>query len=116
MALERGKLSEVVVVSASSTVGIITVASSKKVYIRSIAVMDRAGAAGLAATAHVYVVPNGDSHVDANKIFHIGLNKDETALVEPVYPIVLDTTGDSLRVGCGTAGPLNVFITGDKEE
>jgi hypothetical protein len=36
MALERGKLSNVVVVSAGSTVGIITVASSKKVYVKSI--------------------------------------------------------------------------------
>ena len=36
MALERGKLSNVVHVSAGTTVGIITCASSKKVYIKSI--------------------------------------------------------------------------------
>jgi hypothetical protein len=36
MALERGKLSNVVQVAAGNTVGIITCASSKKVYIKSI--------------------------------------------------------------------------------
>ena len=36
MALERGKLSDVVQVSAGTTVGIITVSSSKKVYVKSI--------------------------------------------------------------------------------
>ena len=36
MALERGKLSNVVQVAAGTTVGIITCASSKKVYIKSI--------------------------------------------------------------------------------
>ena len=36
MALERGKLSNVVQVAAGATVGIITVASSKKVYVKSI--------------------------------------------------------------------------------
>ena len=116
MALERGKLSNVQRVAAAATVGIITCASSKKVYIKSILCHYPGGGGINTAVAHVYVVPNGDNPVDANKIYHIGLNKDETALVEPIYPIVLDTTGDSLRVGCGTAGPLNVFITGDKEE
>ncbi len=112
MALDGGQLSEVVAVSASSTVGIITVASSKKVYIKSIAAYDISGDA---CTAHVYVVPNGDSPVDANKLFHISLVANETALIEPSYPIVLDTTGDSLRVGVGTQGPINFFISGDKE-
>ena len=36
MALERGKLTNVVAVSAGATVGIVTVASNKKVYIKSI--------------------------------------------------------------------------------
>ena len=36
MALERGKLSDVVNVAAGTTVGIITVAASKKVYVKSI--------------------------------------------------------------------------------
>ena len=56
MALERGKLSNVVVVAAASTVGIVTVASSKKVYVKSIIAH-----AGTATTAYadVYFVPNG---------------------------------------------------------
>ena len=43
MALERGKLGNIVQVSAGATVGIITVAASKKVYVKSIAAFDVTG-------------------------------------------------------------------------
>ena len=112
MALERGKLSNIVVVSAGSTAGIITVASSKKVYVKSISAFD-VGATGV-ATAHVYVIPNGGSVGDSTKLYDISLSTSETALVEPIYPIVLDTTGDQISVGA-TGGNINFFITGDKE-
>lgn len=111
MALERGKLGNVVVVSAGSTVGIITVADSKKVYVRSIAAYDVAGAG---STAHIYIVPSGGSVENNTKLFNITLTSNETALIEPCYPIVLDTTGDQLSVG-SVGGNINFFITGDKE-
>ena len=111
MALERGKLSNVVQVSAASTVGIVTVASSKKVYVKSIMghVPGQIGGSG-----QVYIVPNGDSPGRANKIFEADINAGETVLFEPSYPIVLDTTGESLRVGAGTTF-VNFIISGDKE-
>ena len=111
MALERGKLSNIVQVSAGSTVGIITVAASKKVYVKSIAAFDVAGAG---STAHVYVIPNGGSVGDATKLYSVSLSASETALIEPSYPIVLDTTGDQISVGALGAN-VNFFITGDKE-
>ena len=111
MALERGKLSDIVAVSAGSTVGIITVASSKKVYVKSIAAYDAAGAG---STAHVYVIPNGGTVQNKTKLYNITLSANETALIEPSYPIVLDTTGDKISVGT-TGGTINFFITGDKE-
>lgn len=119
MALERGKLSNVVVVSAGSTVGIITVASSKKVYVKSI--IAHASAIGVqTATAQVYFVPNGESAASTNKIFDVDVNSGETVLIEPSYPLVLDTTGDALFVGTGSvvggaATHVNFIITGDKE-
>ena len=113
MALERGKLSNIVVVSAGSTAGIITVTSSKKVYVMSIVAYSPTGSA---TTAHVYVVPIGGSVEDSTKLFNIHLNAHETVLVEPSYPIVLDTTGDKISVGAtGPGGNINFFITGDKE-
>ena len=112
MALERGKLSNIVVVSGGSTAGIVTVASSKKVYVKSIAAFD-VGASGV-ATAHVYVIPNGGSVGDSTKLFNISLSQNETALIEPVYPIVLESTGDQISVGT-TGATINFFITGDKE-
>ena len=111
MALERGKLSNIVQVSAGSTVGIITVAASKKVYVKSIAAFDVTGAG---STAHVYVIPNGGSVEDATKLYNVTLAANETALIEPSYPIVLDTTGDQISVGT-TGANVNFFITGDKE-
>ena len=112
MALDRGKLSNIVVVSAGSTVGIITVASSKKVYVKSI--LAHAGTLST-ATAQVYFVPNGGtSNSPTNKIFDVDINSGETVMIEPSYPLVLDTTGDALFVGAGSS-TVNVLITGDKE-
>ena len=112
MAFTNGKLSDIVVVSAGSTAGIVTVASGKKVYVRSIAAFD-VGATGV-ATAHVYVIPNGGSVGDNTKLFDITLATSETVLLEPIYPIVLESTGDQISVGA-TGGNINFFITGDKE-
>ena len=111
MALERGKLSNVVQVAAGTTVGIITCASSKKVYIKSI--MCHAGTA-VTSSAQVYFVPNGGSFSASNKIFDVDVSSGETVLIEPSYPLVIDTTGDSIRVGTGVS-TVNFLITGDKE-
>ena len=119
MALERGKLSNVVQVAAGTTVGIITCASSKKVYIKSI--ICHASAAGVnTGTAQVYFCPTGISSASTNKIFDVDVLAGETVLIEPSYPLVLDTTGDALFVGTGNfvglaATHVNFIITGDKE-
>jgi len=119
MALERGKLSNVVHVAAGTTVGIITCTSSKKVYIKSI-VCHAAGTGVNTATAQVYFCPVGVSSDATNKIFDVDILAGETVLLEPSYPLVLDTTGDSLQVGTGNitglaATHVNFIITGDKE-
>ena len=119
MALERGKLSNVVQVAAGTTVGIITVASSKKVYVKSI-ICHASGTGINTATAQVYFCPVGVSSASTNKIFDVDILSGETVLLEPSYPLVLDTTGDSLQVGTGNAIGLaathvNFLITGDKE-
>ena len=122
MALERGKLTNVVAVSAGATVGIVTVASNKKVYIKSIVAScmgDIGDMAGIqTGKAHEYFVPNnGGSAGDparSNQIFNIDLDVKETALLEPSYPLVLSATGDSIRVGAMHT-TINFLITGDKE-
>lgn len=119
MALNRGKLSNVVQVAAGTTVGIITCTSSKKVYIKSI-ICHAAGTGVNTATAQVYFCPTGISSASTNKIFDVDINAGETVLIEPSYPLVLDTTGDSLQVGTGNftgiaATHVNFIITGDKE-
>ena len=122
MALDRGKLSNVVLVAAGATVGMITCASSKKVYVKSI--IAHASGVGTAAittaTGQVYFVPNGSSAVSTNKIFDVDVASGETVMIEPSYPLVLDTTGDALFVGTGNvvgyaATHVNFIITGDKE-
>ena len=119
MALERGKLSDVVQVSAGTTQAMITVSSSKKVYIKSI-LCHAAGTGINTATAQVYFVPNGSSATSTNKIFDVDVNSGETVMLEPSYPLVLDTTGDSLMVGTGeytglASTHINVIVSGDKE-
>jgi len=119
MALERGKLSNVVQVAAGTTVGMITCASSKKVYVKSI-IAYASGGGITTATGQVYFVPNGSSATSTNRIFDIDVAAGETVLLEPSYPLVLDTTGDALFVGTGNvvglaATHINFMITGDKE-
>ena len=114
MALERGKLTNVVQVSAGTTVGIITVSSSKKVYVKSILCHAPGVGAAASATAQVYIIPNGGSVSANTKIFDVDVNAGETVLLEPAYPIVIEATGDQISVGAGTS-TVNFFITGDKE-
>ena len=75
MALTRGRLSNVTVVSAGATSAAVTVASNKKVYVKSIAIHDGSATAGagVACTAHVYVVPNGGAVGDATRMFNVCL-------------------------------------------
>ena len=118
MALERGKLSNVVRVSAGTTVGIITSTGSKKVYIKSI-ICHAAGTGVNTATAQVYYCPAGISSSSENKIFDVDVVAGETVLIEPSYPLVLENT-DELQVGTGNvtglaATHVNFMITGDKE-
>ena len=119
MALERGKLSNVVTVGGGSTVSIISVSSNKKVYVKSVIVHNTGGASGVAtANGQVYFVPNGVSAgTTATRIFDVDVAPGETVLIEPSYPLVLDTTGDALHVGnsATTNGALNFIVTGDKE-
>ena len=119
MALERGKLSNVVNVAAGTTVGIITCASSKKVYIKSI-ICHASGTGINTGTAQVYFCPVGVSSASTNKIFDVDVNAGETILLEPAYPIVLESTGDQLVVGTGNhtglaATHVNFMVNGDKE-
>ena len=112
MAFSNGKLSDIVVVSSGSTTDIVTVASSKKVYIKSIMAYNHSGVT--TATSQVYVVPNGGSVADTTRIFDVTVQPNETVLIEPSFPIVLDTTGDKISVGAKTSA-INVLVTGDKE-
>ena len=125
MALNRGKLSDVHMVSAGATVGIVTVESNKKIYVKSI-ICHAAGTGINTATAQVYFVPNGTNYTDTTngapnkKIFDVDIQAGETVLLEPSYPIVLDATGDKLFVGTGNisgvaATHVNFMVTGDKE-
>ena len=119
MALDRGKLTNVVQVAAGTTVGIITCASNKKVYVKS--VIAHASGTGInTATAQVYFCPTGVTSSYTNKIFDVDIIAGETVLFEPSYPLVLDATGDSIQVGTGNytgmgATHVNFLITGDKE-
>jgi len=60
MALSRGRLTNGVInVSAGTTIGIVTVASNKKVYIKSIIAHN--GISTNSINAQVYYIPNGGS-------------------------------------------------------
>ena len=113
MALTRGRLNNNVVnVAAGTTVGIVTVASNKKVYVKSILVHN--GISTTSIIAQVYYVPSGGSVSPNTRIFNVSIAQSDTVLIEPSYPIVLTATGDTISIGC-TLGQLNVLVSGDQE-
>jgi len=119
MALNRGKLSDVHQVGAGTSVGIVTVTSNKKIYVKSI-ICHASGSGINTATAQVYYCPSGITSGPTNKIFDVDILRGETVLLEPSYPIVLGENGDTLAVGTGNfagvaATHVNFMITGDKE-
>ena len=119
MALNRGKLSDVHRVGAGTSVGIVTVTSNNKIYVKSI-ICHAAGTGISTATAQVYYCPSGITSGPTNKIFDVDVQAGETVLLEPSYPIVLESTGDQLVVGTGNIAGLaathvNFMVTGDKE-
>jgi|TARA_B100000035_G_scaffold94386_1_gene79904 hypothetical protein len=112
MELERGKLSNVVQVTAGNTSAIVTVSNNKKIYVKSI--IAHGVNVQVTPTAQVYYVPNGSSVGASTRIFDVTLSAKESALIEPAYPIVLTQTGDALYVGAGV-DTVNFLVTGDKE-
>ena len=122
MALDRGNLCNVVQVAGGTTVGIITCASNKKVYVKSV-IMHASGAGISTGTAQVYFCPSGITSAHTNRIFDVDILAGETIMFEPSYPLVLEATGDSIQVGTGhyagavalAATTVNFIITGDKE-
>ena len=59
-----------------------------------------------------FLCTNGSSGL--NKIFDFSLQAGETTMIEPSYPLVIDTTGDAIHVGAAVS-TANVILTGDKE-
>lgn len=129
MPLSRGSLGFPTVVGAGSTVGIVTVANNKKVYVKSVVVHNATvGTANtnLTQQVQIYVVPNSGGNAgtptSSHRIFRGSLEPDDTFTFEPNYPITLEATGDSIRVfnegtfNGGTAtNSINVIVLGDKE-
>ena len=121
MALSRGRLTEVVNVSAGNTVGVLTVSSSNKIYVKSILAHNVGLTTTGAARLFVNYVPNGGSSTTDNRIFNVSIGQSESVMLEPSYPLVLTTTGDSLSIGCTvqslttTDAQINVIISGDQE-
>ena len=117
MALDRGKLTDVITLGVGNTVAGVTVASNKKVYVKSI--LAHAPYVGLGSgTAQVYMVPNSGGSAGTanttNQIFNVDVYAGGTVLIEPSYPIVIESTGDTIQVGTGLT-TINFLLTGDKE-
>ena len=117
MALERGKLTDVITLGTGTTAAAVTVASNKKIYVKSI--MAHAPYVGIASgTAQIYMVPNSGGSAGTanttNQIFNADVYSGETILFEPSYPIVIDSTGDTKQERTGLT-TINFLVTGDKE-
>ena len=118
MALERGNLSDVILSGVGNTQALVTCASNKKVYVKSI-IAHAAEPVGVnSATAHIYYVPNNGGSVGTassiNRIASLIVYAEETVMFEPSYPLVLTATNDTIQVGAASSS-CNFLASGDKE-
>ena len=118
MALERGNLSDVVLCGVGNTQALVTCASNKKVYVKSIIAYTPEPAGIASASAHIYYVPNNGGSVGTassiNRIANLTVYSEETVLFEPSYPLVLTATNDTIQVGAAST-IVNFLVSGDKE-
>lgn len=113
MALNRGRLTNnVIAVADGTTTGIVTVANSKKIFVKSMMCHNTSGVT--TAQSAIHYVANGESVGAGTSLFNLTLEPNETVFVEPTYPIVLTTTGDGISV-VSTDATVNYFFTGDVE-
>ena len=117
MALERGNLSDVILSGVGNTQALVTCASNKKVYVKSIiAYTPEVGISS--CLAHIYYVPNNGGSVGTassiNRIASLVVYAEETVLFEPSYPLVLTATNDTIQVGAALTS-CNFLASGDKE-
>ena len=118
MALERGNLSDVVLSGVGNTQALVTCASNKKVYVKSI-ILHAPEPIGISScTAQIYYVPNNGGSVGTassiNRIANLTVYAEETVLFEPSYPLVLTATNDTIQVGAALTS-CNFLASGDKE-
>ena len=118
MALERGNLSDVVLCGVGNTQALVTCASNKKVYVKSIIAHAPEPVGVSSATAHIYYVPNNGGSVGTassiNRIAALSVYSEETIMFEPSYPLVLTATNDTIQVGAAST-IVNFLVSGDKE-
>ena len=118
MALERGNLSDVVLCGVGRTAALVTCASNKKVYVKSIIAHAPEPVGVNSATAHIYYVPNNGGSVGTassiNRIASLIVYAEETVMFEPSYPLVLTATNDTIQVGAASTS-CNFLASGDKE-
>ena len=117
MALERGNLSDVVLSGVGNTQALVTCASNKKVYVKSIiAYTPESGISS--CSAHIYYVPNNGGSVGTassiNRIATLTVYAEQTVMFEPSYPLVLTATNDTIQVGAALTS-CNFLASGDKE-
>ena len=118
MALERGNLSDVVLSGLGNTQALVTCASNKKVYVKSIIAYAPEPVGIASCLAHIYYVPNNGGSVGTassiNRIASLIVYAEETVMFEPSYPLVLTATNDTIQVGAASTS-CNFLASGDKE-
>ena len=119
MALNRGNLGNVTVVSANQTTAVLTVGSAQTAYVKGILLHNLSNAD--VQNTRIYVVPNSGgsagSATTQNQVARIGLGTADTFFFEPAYPITLTANGDTIQVQneASVNASINVLVLGDKE-
>jgi len=130
MALQRLAIDEVTAVHPGQTSVIVSVTNSQTTFVRTLIL--HASSLGsptpdAPAFIQVHIVPNNGGSVGTasslTRIARVNIAADDTFFVEPEYPIIIDSNGDSVQVtnegstyGGANAYAINVLAMGDREQ
>jgi hypothetical protein len=130
MALQRLSIDDVTAVQPGQTSTIVSVSNSQTTFVRTLILHASSldtPSPDAPAFVQVHVVPGSGGSVGSassnTRIARVNIAANDTFFVEPEYPIILDTNGDSIQVtnegglyGGANSYAINVLAMGDREE
>ena len=94
-----------------SIAAVLTAGGAERLFVKKVTLHNNNATAEV---VNIHIVPSGDGPTDTNKIYEIGIDADETVVLEDRFPDVLENA-DGIEMGTTTASKVSVVFHGLSE-